>query len=333
VYYYYVKQFSRIGHLKQSRATVRVYRSNKRVQTIRIGAGSKFIGRRGRGHSWIPFRIHGTNEKVDTAVGARGIARVKLSLRARLGAAHHGTASGLATSAVTGRRIRGVKLRFRGPGVRRVVYTRITGKFRAPRLRNGKYTVTASKRGFVSYTEHFRVYGGRNTQKAILLSPRLKRGAMRFVLTWGMFPRDLDSYLQTPGGCTLYYRKKRCRGAHLDLDNVKGAGPETITISKLRRSGFYYYYVRQYSRLGRLEQSQAKLRVFTGNSYRTYKLGKFGKLQGPRGRGRTWMVLKIDGRTGKTVNGAKIPIKVGKPQHANTHRRRRKVWSRRRVVG
>jgi hypothetical protein len=281
---------------------------------------------------WIPFKLDGATERVSSVLRRDQIKVKRLASAVRLNPVRHGTASGVATNVVSGRAMRHVKLVFRGARTRRVVYTRLDGRFKAPRLLKGKYTVTASKPGYVTNAEHFRVFAGRDSAKAVLLSPRLRTGEMRFVLTWGQFPRDLDSYLQTPNGCTVYYRRKRCRGARLDLDNVKGAGPETITLSKFHKSGFYYYYVRQYSRRGTVERSRATVRVFSGSGYTTYRLGGFGKLQGPHGRGRTWLVLKIDGKTRKVVDGKQIPVKVGKPRQA-AGRRRRAVWARGRRLG
>merc|ERR1711871_397581 len=127
------------------------------------------------------------------------------------------------------------------------------------------------------------------------------KGQMRIVLTWSKSPKDLDSYLQTPSKCKVWFRKRHCKtassSAQLDLDNTRGQGPETITISKIVR-GTYYFYVKQFSRRGSMRTSKAVVRVYrpTGAVLK-FVVGKHGKLVNPSGRGRTWCVLKINGLT------------------------------------
>jgi hypothetical protein len=63
----------------------------------------------------------------------------------------------------------------------------------------------------------------------------VKQGQLRIVLTWGETPRDLDSHLDTPSGCHVFYGRKQCnRGQEsLDTDVTDSFGPETINIRKL----------------------------------------------------------------------------------------------------
>ena len=56
------------------------------------------------------------------------------------------------------------------------------------------------------------------------------------MLTWGDDPIDLDLYVLTPYNCRIYYNNHRCEGSgdsqfrgDLDVDDVDGYGPETIT--------------------------------------------------------------------------------------------------------
>jgi uncharacterized protein YfaP (DUF2135 family) len=67
------------------------------------------------------------------------------------------------------------------------------------------------------------------------VAPPVKQGQVRIVLTWGETPRDLDSHLDTPSGCHVYYGRKQCnRGQEsLDTDVTDSFGPETINIRKL----------------------------------------------------------------------------------------------------
>jgi len=309
-----------------------VYRHNKPVKVYTIGRKSTYVGRAGRGLMWVPIELDGSTEKVSGSLSPHALKRIQHSRRKRLPRPHFGSASGHTTNVVSGLPVQRARLMIRNTKTRavKVVYTDRFGKYVAARLPIGHYKVTIVKHGFSRNVEHLIIQGARNMEKAMLLSPKLRAGEMRFVLTWENLPRDLDSYLQTPRGCTIYYRKKSCVGAQFNLDDVKRGGPETITVHRFRR-GFYYYYIRQFSKLGRLENSGAKVRVFSGNSnsFNTYKLGSYGKLKGQHGRGRTWLVLKISGSTGRQVNGAKIKVKVGAAVHA---RRRRSAWTRRRRV-
>jgi hypothetical protein len=137
-----------------------------------------------------------------------------------------------------------------------------------------------------------------------VISPKFK-GAIRLVLTWSSRPKDIDSYLKTPGGCTVWYRKRHCRGrgdkSDLDVDNTRGKGPETITVHK-PANGWYYYYIQQYSTRGSLRASKAVVRIYLPDgSVSVHRVGKYGALAGRPGRGRTWMVarFKLKGRVSK----------------------------------
>jgi len=78
------------------------------------------------------------------------------------------------------------------------------------------------------------------------LSPILKPGNWRAVLTWNAAPRDLDTHVIIPGGCHVYYRNRRCTSGsaitNLDVDATQGYGPETTTFDNLS-NGLYRYYV------------------------------------------------------------------------------------------
>ena len=77
----------------------------------------------------------------------------------------------------------------------------------------GTHTVTASHEGYTTYTNSQVVIPeGGSLELAISLSPNLATGQMRFVLSWGALPEDLDSHLKTPSieGSTyhVYYEDK-----------------------------------------------------------------------------------------------------------------------------
>lgn len=135
------------------------------------------------------------------------------------------------------------------------------------------------------------------------LSPALASGQIRIVLNWcdetpGAV-RDIDSYLQVPGGGDpVYFYNKTASGAQLDVDETDWKGPETITITSLG-SGTYSYYVNNYSyRRNRLAlgSSSVRVSVYKGTSLlRTYAV--------PSGNGLTYEVFRI-------VNGTLTDVKA-----------------------
>jgi hypothetical protein len=69
-------------------------------------------------------------------------------------------------------------------------------------------------------------------------------------LTWGEFPRDIDSHLRTPDGAHVFYAAKgtltAAPFASLDVDDVTGFGPEVTTIRR-PKAGIYRFYLHNFS--------------------------------------------------------------------------------------
>jgi hypothetical protein len=88
----------------------------------------------------------------------------------------------------------------------------------------------------LSYTETVEIFDSRVTQRTLAVARPVGPGKLRMVLTWGETPRDLDSHLDTPTGCHVFYGQKRCPdgSASLDADVTDGFGPETINVHTLR---------------------------------------------------------------------------------------------------
>ncbi|MFL3006586.1 MAG: YfaP family protein [Candidatus Neomarinimicrobiota bacterium] len=132
------------------------------------------------------------------------------------------------------------------------------------------------------------------------ISPIPDVGEIRIILTWGSNPTDMDSHLLTPEIDSAYFHisysnrgnNESAPYAVLDLDDVDGFGPETITIKQLE-TGIYTYYVHQYSNDGSLDESKGTIQIFdspncTGQT-----------IDAPfEGEGRYWNVFKINGETG-----------------------------------
>lgn len=57
-YYYFVKQYSRRGSMALSQSLVQVYYPSGRVKQMKVGKFGKFVGRRGRGRTWLVFKFN-----------------------------------------------------------------------------------------------------------------------------------------------------------------------------------------------------------------------------------------------------------------------------------
>ncbi len=125
------------------------------------------------------------------------------------------------------------------------------------------------------------------------LSPAMKGlDSMRVVLSWGNNPFDLDSHMIYPGN-HLYFNNKLGSNGNLDVDDVDGFGPETITLTKRENGHSYVYAVHDFTDKNQpatmdLSASQAKVFVYVGESLvRTYYI--------PTGqKGNLWTVFRVN---------------------------------------
>ena len=120
----------------------------------------------------------------------------------------------------------------------RSAVTPASGKFEF-KIPGGEYVVRVSNipgMAGVVFTEPVEIHNSRTQERTYAVAPPVGPGKLRFVLTWGEMPRDLDSHLDTPSGCHLYYGRKQCPGreATLDTDVQDSFGPETISINSLK---------------------------------------------------------------------------------------------------
>jgi hypothetical protein len=115
---------------------------------------------------------------------------------------------------------------------------------------------------------------------------------LRVVLDWGANPKDLDSHLYFPRN-HVFFSKKTGENASLDVDDVDGYGPETITLTRKKPGTKYLYAVHNYSEGDRKGSvsistvSRVKVFVYIGKTLvRTFTP--------PRSRvGNTWVVFGI----------------------------------------
>ncbi len=115
----------------------------------------------------------------------------------------------------------------------------------------------------------------------VVLNPGLEAGQLRLVLTWDKRPADLDAHLKGPlpdgEQFHVYFHQrgnlKSKEFVNLDVDDLDGEGPETITVLGVL-PGEYRYYVHDYTNRGdpdsdALAGSGAEVKVYHGGQ--TYR--------------------------------------------------------------
>ncbi|MBW6490300.1 MAG: choice-of-anchor J domain-containing protein [Lentimicrobium sp.] len=165
------------------------------------------------------------------------------------------------------------------------------------------HSVSCERDGYLTYTNsQVSLLQGGSLSLNISLSPTLQEGNLRFVLNWGPVPSDLDSHLLTPEiegtGYHVYYDDEGSIStapfALLDYDITTGYGPETMTIYQLK-SGFYRYYVQNFSESPPILQSRAVVQIYGVD-------GLLETVQVPgSGIGNYWHVCDINGETGEIL--------------------------------
>ncbi len=152
----------------------------------------------------------------------------------------------------------------------------VSGYRESVSLTPGMYTVQMSRDGYMDTYSSLFVSGETGNELAVYATPELKEDEYRIVLTWNEEPRDLDSHLFAPTDTgeaedhhICYYHMEDKEGDHsLDVDDTDGYGPETTTISQIRR-GQYKFYVCDYTNCSQdnekstqMSDSSATVRVY-----------------------------------------------------------------------
>ena len=186
--------------------------------------------------------------------------------------------SGKVIDAATGSYITGATLKFyEGSGAYGdaiEITTDSFGKYSIGLQNSGNHTIVVSKEGYIE--ENFQVYissGGNEMTKDFAISSKLEEDQIRLVLTWGALPTDLDSYLvgttSTGRSINISFMNMIARDssnvlAQLDVDDMTGYGPETITLNAV--DGTYEYYVKDYTGSGTMSSSGAQVKIYKGSS-------------------------------------------------------------------
>ena len=103
------------------------------------------------------------------------------------------------------------------------------------------------------------------------VSPVLEQlDEMRIVLNWGRYPDDLDAHLAFENS-HVFFSGKTGADAQLDVDQVQGFGPETITITRRHPGTRYVFGVQSFSdkrepTSAALSSSGAKVFIYVGRT-------------------------------------------------------------------
>jgi hypothetical protein len=241
--------------------------------------------------------------------GGTSLETVKLVAAGAFGA---GNASGLVYNAFDGTPIAGLSLvlhnGYNNPTGALSGFSTTTGAdgtYLFTGVPGGYYTVQVTGGGFATASFTLVVIGGTTLGNQNMgITPELTGSDIRFVLTWGATPSDLDSHLTGPISGTsrfhVYYANRTYTTvAALDHDDTSSYGPETITLTRTS-GGVYRYSVHDYTNRSSttstaLAASGAQVRVYQGSYLiRTYNV--------PNHPGTLWRVLEISGSTITPIN-------------------------------
>jgi uncharacterized protein YfaP (DUF2135 family) len=133
--------------------------------------------------------------------------------------------------------------------------------------------LTVSADGYLPHSMTVTVLAGGSSQQDVAIAPVVDIDQYRFVLSWGEHPADLDSYMWVPTGpgsyTTVYWVYKgslvSAPYCTLDVDEVAGFGPETITVLP-EYDDLYHYAVKEFGGEGTLATSDAVVRIYSRNS-------------------------------------------------------------------
>lgn len=149
----------------------------------------------------------------------------------------------------------------------------------------------------------------------------------RIVLSWSSSPSDLDAHftgtLSNGSSFHCYYSNQNVYDnsklvASLDTDDTSSYGPETITVSTSVKNGTYYVY--NFSGLGTMTNSAAKVSLYKGNTF----IGTYN-VPVSSNTGLYWTLFKIkDGKVylvntiGSSVSGNSGTVVPGTGNNSQT---------------
>jgi len=187
--------------------------------------------------------------------------------------------TGEVVNATNNRPVAGVDVKI--VGTRLKTRTGEDGRFRLEEAPSGPVAVEVSAPNFSTDQLERELVSGKETPVRVALSPGMKAGQIRLVLTWNDAPEDLDAHLEGPlpegKRFHVYFHEKgdlKSREfVNLDVDDRDGNGPETITVLGVL-PGTYHYFVHDYTHRdtqgnGALSRSGAEVKLYQrGQTYR-----------------------------------------------------------------
>lgn len=188
----------------------------------------------------------------------------------------------------------------------RTIHSYDAGDYYAKELESGTYCLeVVGTEDYESTYFNIKIVGGILLESQdCFISSVLDRGQMRVVLTWADRPKDLDSHMLCElsngnRGHVNYENKefldKGIKICALDVDETNGYGPETITMY-YGKTGWYQYYIFQFSLDGDLESSNASVHVYLpGKAHPSYTFHV------PIGKERFWNVFRFNSATQRMV--------------------------------
>lgn len=123
--------------------------------------------------------------------------------------------------------------------------------FPAP-AEDGVLTALITADGYITSEVPVEIMAGTLFFNRISISPIMDIKRVRIVVDWDKKPLDLDAHLVKHGadGYHISYRNMRTladKSGMLDIDAMRGYGPETITVNEISASSTYEYYIHDFS--------------------------------------------------------------------------------------
>ncbi len=186
----------------------------------------------------------------------------------------------------------------------------------------GNYTLSVTADGYTKGTSNIVVVGGKvKSNQDTTLTPVLKEGEMRVVLTWGQYPLDLDSHLVGPaasgGKFHVYFEAMNHRYdgttyVNLDVDDTTSYGPETTSVY-VGVDGTYTFYLHDYTNRSKsfsseMSKSGAVLKVYLAGKETPYVFNA------PTEEGTLWKVFSVTNGELTAINEMSYesdPVNVG----------------------
>ena len=169
------------------------------------------------------------------------------------------------------------------------------GNFNIALRRSGSAIIVAEAGGPLSNTLRVGPFTADSSVAGCLVLSQAGAG-VTMKLTWGEFPRDLDTHIVTPSGGHVYYASRgsltAAPYAGLDVDDVTSFGPEVLTLTRLM-VGTYKYYVYNYSGYGAGPIASASARVelnIPGRAPELFTPPSAGETSATR----SWLLFELD---------------------------------------